>query len=95
MSRETYFKKGAWISGFQYYNEAQLEQEIEHQEDLLGKYKSEFAIRLGMNNPDGDAEDLFFDFEELWNAMQDVTFMLARLYVIDQNKEYIDNGEDE
>lgn len=94
MSRETYFKEGAWIGGFQYYNEAQLESEIERQEEILGKFKSEMAIRLGMNNPDGDAEDLSFEFEELWDAMVDTAFQLARLYIIDLNKEYIDNGED-
>lgn len=94
MSRETHFKEGAWIGGFEYHNEAQLKGEIERYESLLYKYKTEFAIRLGMNNPDGNAEEMFFEFEELWDAMQDTMFRLSDLYVIETNKEHIDNGED-
>lgn len=95
MRRETRFKEGAWIDGFEYHNEAQLKDEIERYESLLYEYKTEFAIRLGMNNPDGNAEELFFEFEELWEALQDTMFRLSDLYVIEGNKDYINNGESE
>ena len=93
MSRETRFKEGAFIAGFEYHDDNQLQREINRYEELLSKYKTEFAIRLGMNNPDGDAEELRLDFEELWEAVQDVSFRLSDLYVIESNKNYIDNGE--
>ena len=97
MSRETTFKEGAWISGFEFRDENQLHREIEDQESLLGKYKTQFAILYGMANRDGkpdESDGMLHEFEELWEGLQDVMFHLARLYVVDMNKEYIDNGED-
>lgn len=96
MSRETTFKEGAWISGFEFRDENHLHREIGDQEKLLGKYKTQFAILYGMacraGNPE-ESDGLLIEFNELWEGLQDTMFSLAKLYVVNLNIDYIDNGE--
>lgn len=46
--------------------------------------------------PDGadPLEHVKLTFDELWDELQDELFRLSDMYLIEMNKEHIDNGED-
>ena len=98
MSRETHFKEGAWIGGYEYSDERTLKEDIAKKENDVLWYK-EKLLALAMATPkditpDGDdpLEHVNLTFDELWDELQDELFRLSDLYLIEVNKEYIDNG---
>lgn len=98
MSRETHFKEGAWIGGYEYSDERTLKEDIAKKENDVLWYK-EKLLALAMATPkditpDGDdpLEHVKLTFDELWDELQDELFHLSDMYLIEVNKEYIDNG---
>lgn len=89
MSRETIFKDGAWVSGYEYTDERTLQNDIAQTERDLNFLKTRLAVMTGMANPEDVAEELHESFEELWEDIQDEMLSLMSMYVIDNNKEYI------
>lgn len=99
MSRETHFKEGAWIGGYEYSTGARLKEDIAKREADVAYYK-ERLLALVMATPrditpDGDdpMEHVKLTFDELWDELQDELFRLSDMYLIEVNKEHIDNGE--
>ena len=98
MSRETVFKEGAWIGGYEYSNERTLKEDIAKKENDVLWYK-EKLLALAMATPkditpDGSdpLEQVRETFSDVWDELQDELFRLSDLYLIEANKEYIDNG---
>lgn len=101
MSRETIFKEGAWVGGYEYSNHATLVGDIAKKEDYIRWFK-EKLLALAMATPkditpDGadPMEHVKLTFDELWNELQDETFQLHALYLVEHNEKYICNGESE
>lgn len=100
MSRETTFRHGAWVGGYEFSNHATLMEDIAKKEADISYYK-ERLLALVMATPKDIApqgEDPFEYvkqmFDELWDEIQDETFLLHALFLIEHNEEYIDNGTD-
>lgn len=104
MSSETVFKAGAWVGGHEYTDEERLKNEIGRAEENIGFYR-EKLLALAVSTPQDIMADIIEDngnpldeimllFDELWEGMQDEVFRLANLCVIENNIDYIDNGED-
>lgn len=100
MSRETIFKEGAWVGGYEYSSDAQLKEDIARKENDVMWYK-EKLLAMAMATPkditpggDDPLEHVKLAFDELWDEVHDELFRLSDLYIIESNKEYIDNGED-
>ena len=89
MSRETIFKEGAWVGGYEYSDERTLQADISKKEADLNFYKVRLAVMAGMANPEDVAGDVHQDLEELWDEIQDAMFSLAYMYMIENNKDYI------
>lgn len=99
MSRETIFKDGAWVGGYEYSSATQLKEDIAKKEADISYYK-ERLLALAMATPKDIApngEDPFEYvkqmFDELWNEIQDETFALGNMYTVQLNEEYVNNGE--
>lgn len=100
MSRETIFRHGAWVGGYEFSNHATLMEDIAKKEADISYYK-ERLLALVMATPKDIApqgEDPFEYvkqmFDELWDEIQDDTFQLHALFLIEHNEDYIDNGTD-
>lgn len=100
MSRETIFKEGAWVGGYEYSNATQLTEDIAKKEADINYYK-ERLLALAMATPKDIApqgEDPFEFvkqmFDELWDEIQDDTIALGNMYTVQLNEDYIDNGEE-
>lgn len=98
MSRETVFKEGAWVGGYEFTDERTLKEDIAKKENDVLWYK-EKLLALAMATPrditpDGadPLDHVKLTFDELWDELQDELFRLSDLYLIEVNKEYIDNG---
>ena len=98
MSRETVFKEGAWIGSYEYSNERTLKEDIAKKENDVLWYK-EKLLALAMATPkditpDGSdpLEHVKLTFDELWDELQDELFRLSDMYLIEINKENIDDG---
>lgn len=89
MSRETIFKDGAWVGGYEYSDERTLQADISKQEADLNFYKVRLAVMTGMANTEDVAEEVHQDLEELWEEIQEAMFRLAYMYMIENNKDYI------
>ena len=99
MSRETRFKDGAWVGGYEYTNATQLTEDIARTESFISWYK-ERLLALAMATPKDitpegadPLEHVKLTFDELWDEIQDKTFQLHALYVIQLNEEFINKGE--
>ena len=97
MSRETIFKAGAWVGGYEYFNATQLTEDIAKKEADISYYK-ERLLALAMATPKDIApqgEDPFEYvkqmFDELWEEIQDHTLQLGTMYTVQLNEDYIDN----
>ena len=96
MSRETIFKGGAWVGGYEFSNERTLKEDIARKENDVLWYK-EKLLALAMATPkditpDGadPLEHVKLTFDELWDELQDELFRLSDMYLIEINKENID-----
>jgi hypothetical protein len=99
MSRETTFKDGAFVGGYEYFNSTQLTEDIAKKEADIDYYK-ERLLALAMATPKDIApngEDPFEYvkqmFDELWDEIQDQTLALGNMYTVQLNEDYIDKGE--
>lgn len=101
MSRETIFKEGAAVCGYEYSNKARLESDIREMESDVNYYKQRLLAMCCATpkdiTPKGD-EPLRFvtqEFDEMWDELQDIMFRLSDLYTIQLNEDCIYNGKDE
>ena len=99
MSRETYFKEGAWLGGYEYSNDNQLERDIEEKKEMISYFK-ERLLAMAIATPkdvvqgdDNPLESLHLEFREIWRELEDELVSLGFLYFVKNNIEYIDNGE--
>lgn len=97
MSRETIFKEGAWVGGYEYSSATQLAEDIAKKEADINYYK-ERLLALAMATPKDIAlqgEDPFEYvkqiFDELWDEIQGETLRLGTMYTVQLNEDYIDN----
>jgi len=100
MSKETIFRDGASVGGYEYSSATQLKEDIAKKENDVLWYK-EKLLALAMATPkditpDGadPLEHVKLTFDELWDELQDELFRLSDMYLIEMNKEHIGNGED-
>ena len=98
MSRETIFRDGASVGGYEFSSATQLTEDIAKKEADISYYK-ERLLALAMATPkditpDGSdpLEQVRETFSDVWDELQDELFRLSDLYLIEANKEYIDNG---
>lgn len=99
MSRETIFKEGAWIGGYEFSNSTRLKADIAKKEADVAYYK-ERLLAMCMATPkditpkdDNPIEHIHFSFIDLWEALQDEMFALGDLYTIQNNEDCIDIAE--
>lgn len=99
MSRETIFKDGAWVGGYEYSSATQLKEDIAKKEADISYYK-ERLLALAMATPKDIApngEDPFEYvkqmFDELWDEIQDQTIALGNMYMVQLNERYV-RGEE-
>lgn len=101
MSRETHFKEGAWIGGYEYSSATQLKEDIAKKEADINYYK-ERLLALVMATPKDIAplgEDPFEYvkqmFDELWDEIQDETIALGNLYTVQLNEDCVEKWTNE
>ena len=95
MSRETHFKEGAWIGGYEYSDERTLKEDIAKKENDVLWYK-EKLLALAVATPkditpdgDGPLEHVTLIFDELWDELQDELFRLSDLYTVQLNEDSV------
>lgn len=101
MSRETHFKEGAWVGGYEYSSATQLKEDIAKKEADINYYK-ERLLALAMATPKDIApqgEDPFEYvkqmFDELWDEIQDETIALGDLYTVQLNEDCVEKWTNE
>lgn len=98
MSRETSFKEGAWIGGYEYTNSTQLQVDIEECESMIQWFRDSILILVASNpkdiTPEGEnpAEHIKLEFGRLWQDLEQEYWELYRRRFIQFNEEYIDMG---
>lgn len=101
MSRETIFKQGAAICGYEYSNKSQLESDIKSMEADVNYYRQRLlamccATPKDITPKDGDPlQYVEQEFEEVWDVLQEWMFRLSDLYTIQLNEDCIDDGKGE
>lgn len=101
MSRETTFKEGAAVCGYEYSGKAQLESDIKSMEADVNYYKQRLLAMSCATPKDitpENREPLQYveeEFEEVWDELQDRLFRLGDLYTIQLNEDCIDDGKGE
>lgn len=100
MSRETIFKDGAWVGGYEFRDKQSLDRDIKYVEDSVEYYKRRLYAMVYASprdiTPQGQEplQYLQNEFEDIWEELEDNIFTLARLHIIENNEEYIDKGEE-
>lgn len=101
MSRETHFKEGAWIGGYEYSTGARLKEDIAKHEADVAYYK-ERLLALVMATPkditpDGDdpMEHVKQTFDEIWGELRDLLFRLSDLYTVQLNEDCVEKWTNE
>lgn len=99
MSRETSFKEGAWISGYQYSNPSTLQSDIEEAESMIKWFRDSLLVLAASNpkdiTPEGEdpAEHIKLEFRQLWEELEEAFWDLHKRQFIQFNEEYIDKEE--
>lgn len=100
MSRETVFKDGAWVGGYQYSDKRTLEVDIKRLTETVEFWKRRLYAMAHASprdiTPQGEEPLQYIqnEFDDIWEALEDDLFALSRLYIIENNEEYIDKGEE-
>lgn len=100
MSRETIFKDGAWVGGYEYSSATQLKEDIAKCEEEITRYREQF-LALAVSTPrqimhnivkngGNPYEEIRLLFWELWDDMQEATIRLANLYTIQLNEDKVE-----
>lgn len=99
MSRETIFRDGASVGGYEFSSATQLTEDIAKKEADISYYK-ERLLALAMATPkditpDGSdpLEHVKQMFDELWDEIQDQTIALGNMYTVQLNERYV-RGEE-
>lgn len=103
MSKETIFKDGAWVGGYEYTSATRLTEDIARCEANISQYREQL-LALAVSTPHDIMENIIeeggnpFDeirllFDELWDGMQDETLKLGTLYTVQMNEDFVDMGD--
>ena len=99
MSRETSFKAGAWIGGYQYSDSGTLKSDIEEAESMIQWFRDSLLVLAASNpkdiTPEGEdpAEHIKLEFRQLWEDLDEAFWDLHRVQFIQLNEEYVDKDE--
>lgn len=100
MSRETIFKEGAWVGGYEFRDKHTLELDMKHLAESIEYFKRRLYAMVHATPrdiaPQGEEPLQYIqnEFEDIWEALEDDIFALGRLHIIENNEEYIDKGEE-
>jgi len=95
MSRETTFKDGAWVGGYEYSSATQLTEDIAKCEAEISDLKAQIYGLVCATPKDitPALEDpktyISVAFDELMDDLQEAVIRLADMYIIELNKEHI------
>ena len=96
MNRETTFKEGAAVCGYEYSTSAQLKEDIAKKEADVAYYK-ERILAMCMATPKDitpngadPVENVHLTFNEIWDELQDELFALSNLCVIQFNEDCVE-----
>lgn len=99
MSKETIFRDGASVGGYEFSSATQLTEDIAKKEADISYYK-ERLLALVMATPkdiapNGEAPYEYVKqmFDELWDEIQDQTIALGNMYMVQLNERYV-RGEE-
>ena len=96
MSRETVFRKGAWVGGYEFSNATQLKEDIAKKEADIHWYKEKLLALAAATpkdiTPEGDdpLEHIKLTFDALFDDLQDEVLQLGVMYVVQLNEDYVE-----
>lgn len=98
MSRETTFKAGAWVGGYEYKDHEALMEDIKQAENDLAQCTAQLMALVCVTpsdvTPVGEDPLVYMQssFDDWWADAQVAIYRLGTLYTVENNEEYVDNA---
>jgi len=100
MSKETIFKDGAWVGGYEYSTPERLEDDIRKKEACVNCYKQKLLAMACATPSDvtpagqDPLEHVSLLFNDLWDDLQEEIFSLSTMYTVQLNEDNINMGDE-